>query len=511
MHRLYVILFLFFLSSPFLTNAQEKKLVLKEVSIDTVYPQQIKLQWLFEEVDSVSIYKCVNLCNDENYYNPYDKVKMDVAELEWIDTTANTTSLNYYSIGWRRSGKSNPLNNMFLEAKPAMDSCRNSVLLLWNPYINMIDSLDFYRIFERKDTMSSFVLRDSIKGEHFTGYYYNLTNKGHYEAKNLANDTNYEFVIQAVSKTRTEQSFSNIVKFKTGFENNNPVFMEITCVSVEDQDIQIDVQTDTFVNPFRKLYLLRDESTKPVWTQIVLQPQIIDSMDYNSENRYIFKDPNVTPNSRIYYYMVVADNNCRAADNSNILSSIFLYGNRLEKYMDSIRFFQIEFPEIETTDYELFRVVNHFEILITDTLQRHTSYYVDATPFLNDGAVVKYRILSKKGCYSNSLTIEHEPVIEFPNAFYPQSKNIENQTFYPILKFPSEEHYLFVIYNRWGQELFRSILPPVYGEYGDMQGRWDGNFQGKECPSGMYAYKISYAFDGGLGRYSTSGTFMLIR
>jgi hypothetical protein len=70
---------------------------------------------------------------------------------------------------------------------------------------------------------------------------------------------------------------------------------------------------------------------------------------------------------------------------------------------------------------------------------------------------------------------------------------------------------LFIIYNRWGQELYRSTLPPVFGDYLNMQGRWDGAFQGKECPPEIYSYKISYNYKKGAKKYSNSGTFMLLR
>ena len=506
-----LIFLLFFFISHLLVNAQQE-LVLKGVSVDTIYPQQIKLMWQFKDIDSVSIYKCVNQCNDENYYSRFAKVEMDAGNLEWIDTAANPASLVYYSIGWTFSGKSSPLNNMVLEAKTSVDGCLNSALLSWNPYINMPDSLDYYNIYYRTSTDSAFVFLDSIKGKHFTGFYFNPASKIHYNARFLVNNIKYEFVIQAVNKFNTESAFSNIVSFDTGFEDINPVSMEINCVSViDDRYIQIDVSTDKFINPFKKLYLLRDESLLPGWAKDSLQFQIIDSLDYHTSNQYRFVDEKVSPKSRLYYYRVVADNICRAKDSSNIRTNILLYGDRAEKFLDTIQFIQTGFPEIEINSYELFRLVYDTEILITDNLLRDTRYYIDVTPYIDDGAVVKYKVKSEQGCYSNSLIIAHEPIVDFPNAFYPLSKNIENQTFYPILRFPSEDNYLFIIYNRWGQELYRSVLPPVYGDYLNTQGRWDGTFQGKECPLGIYAYKLSYHYNEGTKKYSHSGTFMLVR
>jgi hypothetical protein len=117
------------------------------------------------------------------------------------------------------------------------------------------------------------------------------------------------------------------------------------------------------------------------------------------------------------------------------------------------------------------------------------------------------------------LVIDHEPHVIFPNAFYPESLEPVNQTFYPIIDFPAEEssgnQYLFIIYNRWGQEVFRSNTMPLHpndpGFAGDKTGRWEGTFQGKDCPVGIYAYKIAFTYNRGAQRYSDSGSVMLMR
>jgi gliding motility-associated-like protein len=212
--------------------------------------------------------------------------------------------------------------------------------------------------------------------------------------------------------------------------------------------------------------------------------------------------------------MAIADNKCKFNDTSNILTNIYLTGRRVEKYKDSLYFYREGRPRLSTLeDYELFRVVNEQEIPVTHTLTlEYNRYYADVEKFLDGGgAQVVYQIKSLDDCYSNMLSIEHEPRIVFPNAFYPASDREENKTFYPIISFPSEDNYLFIIFNRWGQEVYRSTLPPVYGDYSNPQGRWDGTFQGKTCPPGMYAFKITYTYNESANKYSETGSFMLVR
>jgi hypothetical protein len=521
MYRSYLLLLLVFLCTHFVTNAQTKEPELKAVSVDTM-SQLITLTWEPEPgVEGVTIFKCTANCDVENYYNVVDVVSM--SQLEWKDRNANSSSApqNYYCIGWLDSegqvisGKSAPKNNMVLKASSSVSGCLNVITLSWNPYYvnfpwyqgsnNRMDTLDYYILYRKTDIDTSFILLDSVMR-------HDPSIEIRYETTYLQNDTWYDFLIQAISRTDTVRPFSNIVVYQTGLEIDTPVTVEITCVSViENKYIEIDVVTDDFPEPFQKLYLLRAHPGKEVWIKDLLSFEIIDSLEYNPTNEYRFTDENINTRVGLYYYMAVADNKCKLNDTSNVLTNIYLYGRRMEKYIDSIRFLHVSIP-FNSEWYDLLRVVYDRKVLLTGGLTvTNNSHYIDVRSFMDDGAEIKYQVRSISDCYSNTLTIEHEPYVRFPSAFYPQSINTENRTFYPILQFPSEDDYLFIIYNRWGQEVYRATVPPVYGDYNNPQGRWDGTFQGRDCPPGIYAFKISYSFNEKSGKYSDTGSVMLIR
>ena len=522
MNRSYLLLLLVFLCTHQVTNAQTRDLELKAVSVDTM-SQLITLTWKFEpEVEDVIIYKCTANCTVQNNYHPVDTAKM--VQLTWQDFNANSGALpqNYYAIGWSNSGKTAPKNNMVLKAGASISGCLNVISLAWNPYIhyadfswyqgsiNKMDTLDYYIFYRETEENTNFVLLDSIMGTHFATI--DPAREIRYETTFLQNKTWYDFLIQAVSRTETMRAFSNITKFETQTEIDTMVPIVITCVSViNDEYIKIDVVTHEFPNPFQKLYLLRAYPGKEVWSKELLSFKVIDSLEYNSTNTYRFADINVDPQLGLYYYMAVADNKCKTNDTSNVLTNIYLYGRRIEKYTDSVLFKHVSIP-FNFELYDLFRIVYDRKIPLANGLTvTNNGHYGDVRSFMDDGAAVKYLIISENDCYSNSLTIEHEPYVRFPNAFYPQSINIENRTFYPILQFPSEDDYLFIVYNRWGQELYRSTLPPVYGDYENPQGRWDGTFRGEPCPSGIYAFRISYSFNERSGKYSHTGSVILVR
>jgi len=516
MHRFYLTLLFVLLLSCYDANAQD--LVLKEVSVDTISsnsPQQIKLTWLFNsQIDTVVICRCTSNCYYENnYINDIAKLKMDEDALSWIDHDVSPTSQNYYSIH-RGKGKSAPQNNMVLEAQISGE-CANAASLSWNswvkynndkefdwssPYTNKRDTLDYYIFYRIKD-LGDFILRDSIKGVYSTEI--DPVKKMDYEVEYLANNTTYQFVIQAISRSDRVRVFSNIVECKIGIVVDKRVNVKITCVDViEDREIKINIETDTFPDPFQKLYLFRITPSNDSFT-------LISNTAYNSNNTYSFMDKDVNPRSGLYYYMAVADNRCKLSDTSNVVTNIWLWGKREDKYIDHVEFYRRS-PDIYES-YKLVRIVYGNEYVIYDPATPYKGYSIDVLDFMEDG-VMTYKVISETGCSSNTITIAHEPFLSFPNAFNPGDLNSENKTFYPIFKFlPDNDNYLFIIYNRWGQELYRSTLPPIPHHYADLQGRWNGTFQGKECPPGIYAFKIRYSFNDGAGKYSDSGSFMLVR
>ncbi|MFT6746439.1 MAG: gliding motility-associated-like protein [Glaciecola sp.] len=89
------------------------------------------------------------------------------------------------------------------------------------------------------------------------------------------------------------------------------------------------------------------------------------------------------------------------------------------------------------------------------------------------------------------------------NAFTPNSDGI-NDYFRPVTS--HVEDYLLLIYDRWGNTLYKST------NYTDS---WDGNGPtGMEIPQGVYVYKLEYDYQAELGGYeqkSVIGTVTLLR
>jgi gliding motility-associated-like protein len=69
-----------------------------------------------------------------------------------------------------------------------------------------------------------------------------------------------------------------------------------------------------------------------------------------------------------------------------------------------------------------------------------------------------------------------------PTGFTPNGDGL-NDVFRPLGSSEFTTEYQMTIFNRWGQQVFRSVDPLI---------GWDGRFRGQEAQTGVYAYFITY-------------------
>ncbi|MFL5763539.1 MAG: gliding motility-associated C-terminal domain-containing protein [Bacteroidia bacterium] len=84
-------------------------------------------------------------------------------------------------------------------------------------------------------------------------------------------------------------------------------------------------------------------------------------------------------------------------------------------------------------------------------------------------------------CFSKPSCRPCETALTFPNVFSPNSDGI-NDNFIP-LEHTGASNTLLKIYNRWGEELFRSD---------DLSKGWNGTHNNKNCPDGTYFWILEY-------------------
>ncbi len=140
------------------------------------------------------------------------------------------------------------------------------------------------------------------------------------------------------------------------------------------------------------------------------------------------------------------------------------------------------------------------ELFTNPTIFNPTSLPIDKTTIFT---VVVNDTLGCEG--SASITVTHEcpicdePFIFVPNAFSPNADG-KNDVLY-VRGESVIDGMDFVIYNRWGQEVFRSK---------DLNTGWDGTFNGKELSPDVYGYYLkARCFDGTI--YTNQGNINLLR
>lgn len=101
--------------------------------------------------------------------------------------------------------------------------------------------------------------------------------------------------------------------------------------------------------------------------------------------------------------------------------------------------------------------------------------------------VYSLRITNAYGCATTeSITLNKDCYTDIPNAFTPNNDG-ENDYFYPRqLLSRGATHFKMTIWNRWGQKIFDTYTIDGRG--------WDGRFNGKEQPQGVYIYLMEIDF-----------------
>ena len=89
-----------------------------------------------------------------------------------------------------------------------------------------------------------------------------------------------------------------------------------------------------------------------------------------------------------------------------------------------------------------------------------------------------------------------------PNTFTPDGNEF-NQTFGPIITEGIDVNdFNFTVFNRWGE---------VVWESNDLNNSWDGMYNNKMCPDGVYTWKLTFNVFNNDGKITNHGFICLIR
>jgi gliding motility-associated-like protein len=117
---------------------------------------------------------------------------------------------------------------------------------------------------------------------------------------------------------------------------------------------------------------------------------------------------------------------------------------------------------------------------------------------------ITLKVFTDNGCYDlyvmeNAVLVEPSGVVEFPNAFRPNSGIEENRVFKPGIIDHVDDYHL-MIFNRWGELIYESF---------DQEVGWDGYYKGEIAKQDVYIWKVKGSFSDGQGFMKTGNVTLL--
>ena len=111
-------------------------------------------------------------------------------------------------------------------------------------------------------------------------------------------------------------------------------------------------------------------------------------------------------------------------------------------------------------------------------------------------------VTNEYGCNaSDDVTVTKDCYIDIPNAFTPNSDGVDDAFFPRQLLSAGLTGFTMQVFNRWGQVVFQTNTVNGRG--------WDGTFNGKHQPQGVYIYMIEVALKNGRTEKYTGNVTLL--
>ena len=371
-----------------------------------------------------------------------------------------------------------------IHATTSYNRCDAQCVVSWSPYVGWdVVNYEVYSTFNGGPP----VLLATLSA--FT------TNYAH---EDLVPFATYCYVVRAVGDSADMRSLSNLACQVTDYptlpQNN---YLRVATVVAEDHIVVVDsVDQSASVRRYR---LERTNNGEP-WEEIAAQPG-------STSPTVVFNDLDVQTALRSYTYRVIVEDSCGVeALTSNEGTTILLVAeagtdgvNRLrwngyEQWAGSVSGFQVyrsigdgPFVPIAFTGATEWETEDNVNALIASN--GRFCYYVEAIEAGNPSGIDAVST-------SNIACAVQPEAVWVPNAFNPASTEAENTVFKPVVAFVDVKGYEFIIFNRWGQQIWITT---------DVNEPWTGRINGNYVPQGIYAYYVA-VFNGAGKKFEDRGT-----
>ncbi len=213
-----------------------------------------------------------------------------------------------------------------------------------------------------------------------------------------------------------------------------------------------------------------------------------------------YVDVAVNTDLKAYDYRVLAVNLCGDTLITAAHTTVLLSGKKLGPYQVDVQF--TDYRGWPVSDYRLLR-----ELLEKTGYLPYAVFPSPSRASYDNGLdwfVQCYRIKAMEDgadmqeSWSNDICFDFDPTLFVPNSFTPNGDEVNDR--FGVYA-GSIKQFHMAIYNRWGAKLF---------ETSDMKATWDGTYQGKPVPDGVYVVLIDYK-DYKNKEFSTKTSLSLLR
>ncbi len=433
------------------------------------------------------------------------------SQLDYRDSCVAVGSLSKDACGFSSSIE-DVLFHKSMDIEVRWNVCDTAMELTWNQYVGFDENFDVeYTIYwnntgDVNDFNSlSFPALDTISD---TTYVHKIPEVG----------KTYYYFVQAKSTDGSGYRSNSTIDQDLALLDSEPRFGYATYATVlPDESIELEYFKDTLVN-INGYIIYRGTD------RVNMNP--IGFVGYDpiqSDLTFQYVDANVEVHEKNYYYNVVIQNDCDVSiDTSNVAGNILLNVHADNEGLRNILRWN-EYGDWDSTVsfYNIYRGVDgpptaDVYAVVTPSQRRMNTFIDDVYDDVFSIGEFSYRVEAVQGpvspsvsegypnslspaiSTSNTVAVTQEPLFYVPNAFAPDGVN---KVFGPKEWFSDFSLYEMVIYNRWGEEVYRTR---------DLNKGWDGTMNGEIVQMGSYVYMIRFV-DADGDEHRRKGTVTLLK
>lgn len=396
------------------------------------------------------------------------------------DAEPNTAPVSYFVNALDPCGNTSIFDakhtSIFLEGE--VIPCNQSVLLKWNRYDGWVNPIAEQQVWVGLNGGALAAVADAGG------------TASSFEVEDLQDEATYCFELRAVEEATGVVSKSNQICLTVDVVQP-PLGMLLENVSVtSNNEVELTWQWDALaeLTQYQVLRSTQNSAYQPIATQPISPPLM-------AVNNYIDNASGAT-GGKVFYKIETRDV-CDSVRVSNYGSTIFLMAESIPGNINQLNWTAFDIENADVISYAIHKTSGGVDSEISTQGPAIITYADNYDPTnLNDAqacyyVVAKSQITTQNGevllreSHSNTACVEQSARIYAPNAFVPEGINTE---FRPLIVLGDIASYELKVYDRYGQEVFRTDNPDE---------GWDGRKDGRNLAQGVYTYTIQLKQDNG--------------